>query len=64
MMIFHGILDFDVIDQNLKSLDQLYSMSIKDTTKFDERYFVTQNLKIKTPMKMLQSPFNARIGPM
>ena len=23
-----------------------------------------ENMKIKTPMKMLQSPFNARIGPM
>jgi len=30
----------------------------------DERYFISQTNKLKTPLKLLNSPFGARSGPM
>ena len=54
-----GIFDFDVLTKNLKKLESIY---LGNSNSFDERYFVLQHEKLKTPLKM--SPFGARAGPM
>ena len=45
----------------MKKLDAIYVQNLRD---LDERYFMNQHQKLKTPLKMLQSPFGARAGPM
>lgn len=48
-----GIFDYEVLNGNLQKLKQQYARIIEGTQQFDEMYFVTQNEKIKTPLKML-----------
>jgi len=46
------------------NLSRVQEEILAESEKFDERYFANNSEKIKTPLKMAQSPFNARIGPM
>jgi len=57
-----SIFDHDVLSKNLKKFESLYSQQLSEAHTLDERYFILQNQKLKTPMKM--SPFGARTGPM
>jgi hypothetical protein len=57
-----GIFDHENILKNMKKLEGIYAAGIKG--ELDERYFMNENQKLKTPLKMLQSPFGARAGPM
>lgn len=57
-----GIFDHENLTKNMKKLESIYAQNLKG--ELDERYFMNQNQKLKTPLKMLQSPFGARAGPM
>jgi len=48
----------------MKRLKQIYSHKLKDPNDLDEKYFMNLNQKLKTPIKMVQSLFGARAGPM
>lgn len=48
----------------MKKLDKLYMSKVLNDKDLDERYFMNQNVKMKTPLKMIYSPFGSRTGPM
>jgi hypothetical protein len=48
-----------LILKNIKKLEMSYRPDL-----LDERYFISQTNKLKTPLKLLNSPFGARSGPM
>lgn len=52
------------LNSNEVNLSRVYDEIVCEPDKQDERFFANNREKIKTPSKMVQSPFNARIGPM
>jgi len=50
-----GVFDNDVLLKNIRKMDSLYQNCLnEDADKIDERFFINQNEKLKTPIKMLQ----------